>query len=150
MVPTAPFSIDRNTILPVTVVWTLSSSKAGDQVAVLNISQDLVETTKDILQQDYTINNRLVAGDDLRSIRLPVTVYTVWHITSFQFELLRFLVATIAFLLTLPFLTDLAKTFLAKTPATPPSMIARHDIPVRVNRSPGKKLRGGGNGGRRA
>lgn len=109
--PSDPLPISKKTKLPITLIWTTVAAKAGDQAAIVSISQDLVETGKGILAPKYTLNDKSISNEDLRNIRLPMTAYTVWGITSFQYELLKLAAAVLGFLLTLPLLNELIKKF---------------------------------------
>lgn len=106
--PEETLSFGKRVSLPAKISWTFSAENPGQYNCLLKNSPALNLAYKSIkVNVNRFINEDIIHNEDYLATDIPITVYTIWRITRFQYESLKVVGAFIAFLLTLPFLKEI-------------------------------------------
>ncbi|MCZ6623535.1 MAG: hypothetical protein O7B35_04795 [Deltaproteobacteria bacterium] len=101
--------------LPAHFVWTATPKSEGKHLLVLSISELFYHQESDPADRYYKIRNKLIingteeARTDLDSVTVPVSVYTIWGISETTYQLLKWGVGAVIFVVTYPLLLTFLK-----------------------------------------
>ncbi len=97
---------------PFTLFWTLRAKSEGNHKLILDLSDVIFEEEEfggGFFSEDFVINGKKYEIDQ-GIVEFDTNVYTIWNIKKWHFELIRYFIALIAFILMYPLVSDFVKT----------------------------------------